>query len=111
MPCKSAAPDAELAVGPFAAASFAGHRFHRHLPGLPVQEANVLAARLPWRAGGVEIELFAWAVHARSRSKIVAITGSNGKTTTTTALTAHLANAAGVPAVACGNISPSALMR
>jgi UDP-N-acetylmuramoylalanine--D-glutamate ligase len=41
-------------------------------------------------------------------SKIIAITGSNGKTTTT-ALTAHLLNAAGVPAIACGNISPSAL--
>ncbi|MDR0775609.1 MAG: UDP-N-acetylmuramoyl-L-alanine--D-glutamate ligase, partial [Azonexus sp.] len=38
----------------------------------------------------------------------VAITGSNGKTTTT-ALTAHLLNGAGIPAVACGNISPSAL--
>ena len=42
------------------------------------------------------------------RSLIVAITGSNGKTTTT-ALTAHLLNGAGVPAIACGNISPSAL--
>jgi len=41
-------------------------------------------------------------------SQIIAITGSNGKTTTT-ALTAHLLNAAGVPAIACGNISPSAL--
>ena len=41
-------------------------------------------------------------------SKIIAITGSNGKTTTT-ALTAHQLNGAGVPASACGNISPSAL--
>jgi UDP-N-acetylmuramoylalanine--D-glutamate ligase len=41
-------------------------------------------------------------------SQIIAITGSNGKTTTT-ALTAHLLNGAGVPAIACGNISPSAL--
>ena len=42
------------------------------------------------------------------RTRLIAITGSNGKTTTT-ALTAWLLNAVGVPAVACGNISPSAL--
>ena len=56
-----------------------------------------------------EIELFAAGVRAQvSGSRIIAITGSNGKTTTT-ALTAHLLNGAGVPAIACGNISPSAL--
>ena len=41
-------------------------------------------------------------------SKVLAITGANGKTTTT-ALTAHLLNKAGVDAIACGNISPSLL--
>lgn len=41
-------------------------------------------------------------------SKVLAITGANGKTTTT-ALTAHLLNHAGVDAVACGNISPALL--
>ena len=105
----AAVPGAELVAGPFAAASFADVDLIAISPGLPVQEANVQAAL----ARGVplvsEIELFAWAVHARSpEARIVAITGSNGKTTTT-ALAAHLANAAGVPAVACGNISPSAL--
>ena len=56
-----------------------------------------------------EIELFAAGVREQAPgSKIIAITGSNGKTTTT-ALTAHLLNGAGVPAIACGNISPSAL--
>jgi UDP-N-acetylmuramoylalanine--D-glutamate ligase len=106
---KSAVPDAELAVGPFAAASFADVDFIAISPGLPVQEANVQTALARGVPVVSEIELFAWAVHARSpEAKIVAITGSNGKTTTT-ALTAHLANAAGVPAVACGNISPSAL--
>jgi UDP-N-acetylmuramoylalanine--D-glutamate ligase len=56
-----------------------------------------------------EIELFAAGVREQvPDSKIIAITGSNGKTTTT-ALTAHILNGAGVPAIACGNISPSAL--
>ena len=41
-------------------------------------------------------------------TKVLAITGANGKTTTT-ALTAHILNAAGIDAVACGNISPSML--
>ena len=41
-------------------------------------------------------------------SKVLAITGANGKTTTT-ALTAHLLVTAGIDAVACGNISPSML--
>ncbi|MBI2308757.1 MAG: UDP-N-acetylmuramoyl-L-alanine--D-glutamate ligase [Rhodocyclales bacterium] len=105
----AAVPAAELVAGPFAAATFAGVDLIAISPGLPVQEAHVQAAL----AAGVpvvsEIELFAWAVHARTpQAKIVAITGSNGKTTTT-ALTAYLANAAGVPAVACGNISPAAL--
>ncbi|HET7772297.1 MAG TPA: UDP-N-acetylmuramoyl-L-alanine--D-glutamate ligase, partial [Burkholderiaceae bacterium] len=40
--------------------------------------------------------------------KVLAITGTNGKTTVT-ALTRHLAQAAGQDAVACGNISPAAL--
>lgn len=56
-----------------------------------------------------EIELFAWGVEKYCpQSQILGITGSNGKTTTTL-LTAHLLNAAGKSAIACGNISPSAL--
>lgn len=106
---KAVAPAAELFAGPFEASAFADVDFIAISPGLSVQEASVQAAL----ARGVpvisEIELFAQGVRARTpAAKIVAITGSNGKTTTT-ALAAHLANAAGVAAVACGNISPSAL--
>lgn len=55
-----------------------------------------------------EIDLFLWAKNKYSpNSKLVGITGCNGKTTTT-ALTAHLFNSAGISAVACGNISPAA---
>ena len=46
--------------------------------------------------------------HPTRRLKVVGVTGTNGKTTTT-ALTAYLLNGAGVSAIACGNISPSAL--
>ncbi len=62
-----------------------------------------------------EIELFAQALRGpagrgedQGPSRVIAITGTNGKTTTT-ALTAHLCRAAGRDAEAAGNISPSAL--
>jgi UDP-N-acetylmuramoylalanine--D-glutamate ligase len=59
-----------------------------------------------------EIELFAQALIALReqgyRPKVVAITGTNGKTTTTQ-LVHHLCQAAGLRSVAAGNISPPAL--
>ena len=62
------------------------------------------------RARGIpvygEIELFAQSLDGRS--KLIAITGTNGKTTTT-ALTGHLCAACGRDAEIAGNISPSAL--
>jgi UDP-N-acetylmuramoylalanine--D-glutamate ligase len=60
-----------------------------------------------------EIEWFALALNELAeqrdyRPKLVAITGTNGKTTVTK-LSEHLARAAGLRAVACGNVSPAAL--
>ncbi|HTY98696.1 MAG TPA: UDP-N-acetylmuramoyl-L-alanine--D-glutamate ligase [Rhodocyclaceae bacterium] len=58
-----------------------------------------------------EIELFAQALRdlgLRDQMRIIAVTGTNGKTTTT-ALTGHLCAAAGRPTAVAGNISPSAL--
>lgn len=49
-----------------------------------------------------EVE-FAWRHINTKRNPVVAITGTNGKTTTT-ALTAHVLNTCGRKAVACGNI-------
>ena len=106
---KAAVPEAELVAGPFASVTFAGVDFIAISPGLPVQESHVQAALAHGVPVVSEIELFVAGVRVHAPgSRIVAITGSNGKTTTT-ALAAHLANAAGVAAVACGNISPSAL--
>lgn len=100
------APDAEVIAGPFAVATFAGVDLVALSPGVPKATPAIAAVDVPLIS---EIELFAAGVREQAPgSKIVAITGSNGKTTTT-ALTAHLLNGAGVPAIACGNISPSAL--
>ena len=103
------APQAELIAGPFVASTFAGIELIAISPGVPLAEPQVQAALARGVAVVSEVELFAWGVRELSpTAKIVAITGSNGKTTTT-ALTAQLLNDAGVAAVACGNISPSAL--
>jgi UDP-N-acetylmuramoylalanine--D-glutamate ligase len=106
---RRAAPAAELVAGPLAGTLLDGIDLVALSPGVALQTPLVqhaLARGLPVVS---EIELFAWAVRERvPASKIIAITGSNGKTTTT-ALTAALLNSIGVTAVACGNISPSAL--
>lgn len=103
---RTVAPSAELLTGALNDATFAGVDFVALSPGVPKATPEIAAATVPVIS---EIELFAHGVRALApQSKIIAITGSNGKTTTTS-LTAHLLNVAGVPAVACGNISPSAL--
>ena len=100
------APGAELLAGPFAAETFVWPELVALSPGVPKATPEIAAVADKLVS---EIELFAAGVRAQvSGSRIIAITGSNGKTTTT-ALTAHLLNGAGVPAIACGNISPSAL--
>ena len=100
------APGAELIAGPFVEAPFASADLVALSPG--VAKATPVIATVDRKIVS-EIELFAAGVREQvPGSKIIAITGSNGKTTTT-ALTAHLLNGAGVPAIACGNISPSAL--
>ncbi len=103
---QAVAPGAELLAGPFAGRPFAEADLVALSPGVPKATPEIAAVADKLVS---EIELFAAGVRAQvSGSRIIAITGSNGKTTTT-ALTAHLLNGAGVPAIACGNISPSAL--
>jgi UDP-N-acetylmuramoylalanine--D-glutamate ligase len=100
------APGAELVAGSFANPIFSGIDFIALSPGVPKETPVIAAVDLPLVS---EIELFAAGVRQQAPgTKIIGITGSNGKTTTT-ALVAHLLNGAGVPAIACGNISPSAL--
>jgi len=100
------APDAEVIAGPFTAATFAGIDLVALSPGVPKATPQIAAVNVPVVS---EIEFFAAGVREQvPGAKIIAITGSNGKTTTT-ALAAHLLNGAGVSAIACGNISPSAL--
>ncbi len=103
---KQLASGAELLTGDFTEQTFVGMDIVALSPGVAKATPAIAAVNLPVIS---EIELFAAGLREQvAGSKILAITGSNGKTTTT-ALTAHLLNAVGVSAVACGNISPSAL--
>lgn len=80
-------------------------------PGLTAGQMVVFEARARGLPVWGEIELFAHALNdlgVREQCKVIAITGTNGKTTTT-ALTAHLCRAAGRDAALGGNISPAAL--
>lgn len=102
-------PNVELFTGPFSQDAFDSIDLVALSPGVPRQTPEINVAQAHGIPVVSEIELFAWGVRQFTpEAKIVAITGSNGKTTTTT-LTAHLLNSVGVSAVACGNISPSAL--
>ena len=103
------APAAELIAGPFSAECLVGIELLALSPGVPVQEPLVQQALAHGVSVVSEIELFAWAVHRLTpQAKIIAITGSNGKTTTT-ALTGALCAAAGRTVGVAGNIGPAAL--
>jgi UDP-N-acetylmuramoylalanine--D-glutamate ligase len=105
----AAVPEAACITGAFTDAAFADADLVALSPGVPVQTPQVQAAIARGVPVVSEIELFAQGIRRHApQSRVIAITGSNGKTTTT-ALTAHLLDAAGVSTVACGNISPSAL--
>ncbi|MDP2108897.1 MAG: UDP-N-acetylmuramoyl-L-alanine--D-glutamate ligase [Rhodocyclaceae bacterium] len=101
-------PGANFVAGEFTPALLAGIDLVAVSPGLP---GNLEVLRLARAAGTAvvgEIELFAQALRGLGRPQVLAITGTNGKTTTT-ALTGHLLRATGKSVGIAGNISPAAL--
>lgn len=105
---RSAVPSAELVTGPFQASTFAGADFVADFiaisPGVPVEQVSAVAGAVPLVS---EIELFAWALGRYSpAAKVIAITGSNGKTTTTL-LVHHILRKAGINAGLAGNVGTS----
>lgn len=101
-------PDAELHCGTFAPELLEGIDLLVPSPGLSLEEPFVQAALALGIPLAGEIELFAWALHSRGRGKVIAVTGTNGKTTVS-ALTGHLLRAAGIDCEVAGNIGPAAL--
>ncbi|CAJ0817043.1 UDP-N-acetylmuramoylalanine--D-glutamate ligase [Ralstonia flaminis] len=110
-------PDAEFVSGPFTGSLLEGVTLVAISPGLSPLDANVAALLAAAKERTVpvwgEIELFARALAGLKSARgyaprVLAITGTNGKTTTT-ALTGALAERAGKTVGVAGNISPSAL--
>ncbi len=77
-------------------------------PGLSLEDELIQAAVAKSIPVVGDIELFAWAVARENAGKVLAVTGTNGKSTVT-ALTGHLLRSAGVDCEVAGNISPPAL--
>lgn len=113
---RAAVPEAEFVAGELTAALLGGVDFVAVSPGLAPQRelAEIVPAaaerRIPlWG----EIELFAQALAQLREThgyapKVIAITGTNGKTTVTS-LTGLLCRRAGLSTRVAGNISPAAL--
>jgi len=113
---RAAVPDAEFVAGPFTAPLLDGVDFVAVSPGLaPDRELAGIAPAAAARHVPLwgEIELFAQALAALKAQqgyapKVIAITGTNGKTTVTS-LTGLLCRRAGLSTKVAGNISPAAL--
>jgi UDP-N-acetylmuramoylalanine--D-glutamate ligase len=99
-------PQIALETGPFSESTFAGADLIAISPGVAKDQPAIRDAV----AQGVElagdIELFARALPAAQ--KVIAVTGTNGKTTVS-ALTGELARAAGLSTVVAGNIGSPVL--
>jgi UDP-N-acetylmuramoylalanine--D-glutamate ligase len=94
----------DVQLGPFTPALLAQVDLVCISPGLSLAEPLVgeaLARGIPVLG---DIELFAW----ENRAPVLAVTGTNGKSTVT-ALTGHLLRSAGVECEVAGNISPPVL--
>jgi len=113
---RDAVPGAEFAGGALAASLLDTIDFVAVSPGLaPARELAAIVPAAAERGNAVwgEIELFAQALAALKAErgyapKVIAITGTNGKTTVTS-LTGLLCRRAGLSTRVAGNISPAAL--
>jgi len=110
-------PQAELLVGALDAGALAGVDRVFKSPGLAPGDERIAVVLSAARAGKLpvqgELELFAAALEtlrttADYSPKVIAVTGTNGKTTTT-ALTALLVERSGKRVAAAGNIGPTML--
>lgn len=104
-------PAMELVTGPFSDALLEGVDRVAVSPGLDPRGGVIALARARGIPVTGEMRLFAEALAElglRDNTRVIAITGTNGKTTTT-ALAGALCAAAGLDTAVAGNISPAAL--
>ena len=99
-------PGVPLETGPITAATLAGADLVAISPGVPKDQPAIAEAVAAGAELAGDVELFARALPAGQ--KVLAITGTNGKTTTT-ALAGELTRAAGLATTVAGNIGAAVL--
>ena len=108
---RSELPQAEVHCGPFGGELLEGVHRIAISPGVPVATPLVQQAMARGIPVEGDVELLAQLLdtrHYRRNTKVIAITGANGKTTTTSMVGAMCA-AAGLDTQVAGNISPAVL--
>jgi len=101
-------PDVELRCGVFRSELLDGIELVAISPGVPLRDSPAVHAAARGIPVVGDIELFARSLPQDKRPKIIAITGSNGKTTVTSMVGA-MCRAAGLDTEVAGNISPAVL--
>jgi len=101
-------PDAEVVTGPFTSRLADGIDEVAVSPGVPLGETVVAEAAERGLPVVGDIELFAQALSSGHGAKIIAITGTNGKSTVT-ALAGAMCRGAGLDCEVAGNIGPAVL--
>ena len=94
----------DLRTGRFGAELLEGVDILCVSPGVPLEQPLIRHALRKGMPVLGDVELFAW----HNRSTVLAVTGTNGKTTVAS-LVAHLLRTAGVDCKAAGNIGPAVL--
>lgn len=104
---RRALPGVSAACGPFRDQTFTGVDVIAISPGVPLAEPHVRRAIAAGTRVLGDVELFAQAVMSRD-SRVIAVTGTNGKTTVTS-LVGAMVRAAGSDCEVAGNIGPAVL--
>jgi UDP-N-acetylmuramoylalanine--D-glutamate ligase len=105
---RAAVPQAQVTTGPFTPALLDGVGLVAASPGVPLTEPLVAAALARGLEVVGDVELFARFLAANPGPRVIAITGTNGKSTVT-ALAGAMCRTAGVDCEVAGNISPAVL--
>ncbi|MFO1361111.1 MAG: UDP-N-acetylmuramoyl-L-alanine--D-glutamate ligase [Burkholderiales bacterium] len=108
---RAAVPRAEIVTGPFTDALLGGVDLVAASPGVPLAAPLVRGAVARGLDVVGDVELFARflaTLPGAQRGRVVAVTGTNGKTTVT-ALAGAMCRAAGLDTEVAGNISPAVL--
>lgn len=107
---KNMLPEIEICKGPFENTIFEDIELIAMSPGVPKTESHIQQAIMRGVPVVGDITLFKWALEqcAAPRPKLIAITGTNGKTTVT-AMVGAMLKKAGFDVEVAGNIGPAVL--